>query len=211
MNNHFFFFLLLKPTQAYLEVVGVELGVGRSLSLEPGGWGGGKLSKFWGGTNLVRTLLLSMAAPEDGVEPETWVLLPHLSVESSLFVSCWCRCMWWLEDDNVWTWRPPPKLEASCKQTDLTTLCNLKILMYLRTWNKYVLTLHWVERTLHNLPSCSNFKMAVISYGRLNFFFVRNIRQKYPLFARDKVPFPVHATVHSSQNSEVQITLKLRS
>jgi hypothetical protein len=106
----------MNSLQTNLEVVGVELGVGRSLSLEPGSWGGGKLSKFWGGTNLVRTLLLSRATPEDAVVPETWVLLPHLSVESSLFVSCWCRCRWWFDDDIVWTWRPPPKLEASCKQ-----------------------------------------------------------------------------------------------
>ena len=66
----------------YREVVGVELGVGRSLSFEPGGWGGGKLSKLWGGTNLVTILLLSGATPEDGVVPEMWVLFPHLSAES---------------------------------------------------------------------------------------------------------------------------------
>lgn len=95
-------------------MVGVELGVGRSLSLEPGGWGGGKLSKLWGGTNLVTVLLLSGATPEDGVVPEMWVLLPHLSAESSLFVSCWCLCRWWLDEDRVCTWRPPPTLDDSC-------------------------------------------------------------------------------------------------
>ena len=88
------------------EMVGVELGVGRSLSLEPGGWGGGKLSKLWGGTNLVKILLLLAATPEDGVVPEMWVLLTHLSVESSLFVSCWCLCRWWLDKDSVCIWHP---------------------------------------------------------------------------------------------------------
>ena len=42
--------------------------------------------------NLVKILLLLAATPEDGVVPEMWVLLTHLSVESSLFVSCWCLC-----------------------------------------------------------------------------------------------------------------------
>lgn len=102
----------------YREVVGVELGVGRSLSLEPGGWGGGKLSKLWGGTNLVTILLLSGATPEDGVVPEMWVLLPHLSAESSLFASCWCLCRWWLDEDSVCTWRPPPTLDDSCTHID---------------------------------------------------------------------------------------------
>ena len=69
-------------------MVGVELGVGRSLSLEPGGWGGGKLSKLCGGANLFTTLLLSGAIAADGVVPDTCVLLPHLSLDSSLFVSC---------------------------------------------------------------------------------------------------------------------------